>query len=324
MSNKSQSTAIGGFVLGAIVLLVGAIFLFAKSQFSKDTEKIVLFFEESLSGLDVGAPVVFNGVKIGQVYNIEVLADVSNLDIYTPVYIEVYQDSFRQLNRLWSIDRAENTRKIIEKGLRATLQLQSLVTGKLQVALEFRPETPVQVKGIIKGMQEYPTAPNTFSILTSQLSKLPLEDIANNVNNLVVNLDHLLSKSELETVIQAVNETLAEYKKLASQVGQEIKPVSSGVKATMNDYQQLAQNINKRLPAMTESLQQAFERLNQVLLDTQKLIVSVENSYGDKSELRYQLNITLQEISKAAHSVKLLTDYLERHPEAFIYGKDQP
>ncbi len=324
MSNKSQSTAIGGFVLGAIVLLVGAIFLFAKNQFGEEVDKAVLFFDESLSGLDVGAPVVINGVKIGQVSGIEVLSDTSKLEIYTPVYIDIYPDTFRQLNDEWDEQEDENQRKIIEKGLRATLQTQSLVTGKMQVALEFRPEVPIKLKGIIKDINEFPTAPNTFTVLTSKLEKLPLQDIAANVNSLVTNINRFVGDANLATTLSQANQTLAEFKKIASTFDKEIKPVANEFKETMDEYQRLARVIEGKVPELTDNLGTAFSSLDTLLKEAEALMGSVERSYGDNSELKYQLNITLQEVSKAAHSLKLLTDYLERHPEALIYGKEQP
>ena len=70
-------------------------------------------------------------------------------------------------------------------------------------------------------------------------------------------------------------------------------------------------------------MEKRFEGLEKVLTDTQQLVESVEHTYGQDSEVQFQLNQTLEELSKAAHSIRVLTDYLERHPEALIYGKDK-
>ena len=323
MSNKSQSTAIGGFVLGAVVLFVGAVLLFAKTRFNKPTNQYVMFFDSSLAGLDEGAPVVFKGVKVGVVKNIEVVSDVNSLDIYTPVYVDIYPDSFKQLNGDWQDNPKENTRKIIAKGLKATLETQSLVTGKKIVALEFRPEIPIKTKGIIDDYQEFPTAPNALSIFADKLEKLPLSDIAANINLLTNQLNSIVTKTDIPKAIDNFNETLVIYKQVADTFNKEIKPVAVEFKTTMQHYKMLAHNINKEIPGLTKGLTNSIENLDVVLKDTQKVVKSVGDSYGAESELQYQLSQTLTELSKAAHSVRLLADYLERHPEALVYGKDE-
>lgn len=322
MSNKSQSTAIGGFVLGAIVLLVGAIVLFAKARFNEPVKEFVMFFDGSLAGLDQGSPVVFKGVKVGAVKKIEVISDPKTLDIFTPVYVNIYPDSFKGLNG--HDEKIENiTERIVEKGLKGTLETQSLVTGRMRIALEFRPDIPINKLGVIKGIPEFPTAPSALSLFADEVSKLPLADVANNMNTLLENANTLITETDLKTSLNNFNATMIQYRQVADTFNKEIKPVAVEFKQTMDEYQTLAQSLNNRVPQLVTSLERSFSSLERVLTDTEKLVNSIEHSYGQDSELQYQLNQTLEELSKAAHSIRVLTDYVERHPEALIYGKDK-
>ncbi|GAA4362384.1 MlaD family protein [Kangiella marina] len=324
MSNKSQSTAIGGFVLGAIVLLVGAIMFFAKARFNEPVNQFVMFFDSSLAGLDEGSPVVFKGVKVGIVKKIEVVSDRESLDIYTPVYVNIYPDSFKGLNgHAGEADMKDITNRIVEKGLKGTLETQSLVTGKMRIALEFRPEVPLKRKGIIKDVTEFPTAPSALSVFADEVSKLPLADIAQNMNTLLENANTLITSPDMDSSLKNLNETISRYREVAETFNTEIKPVADEFKQTMDEYEDLAKNLNRSVPEMVGSMENSFNALEKVLADTQKLVASIDHSYGQDSELQYQLNQTLNEISKAAHSISVLTDYLERHPEALIYGKDK-
>lgn len=324
MSNKSQSTAIGGFVLGAVVLLVGAILFFAKSRFAEPVNQFVMFFDGSLAGLDEGAPVVFKGVKVGSVTKIEVVSDSDSLEIYTPVYANIYPDSFKQLNNQESDESfSDMTDRIVQKGLKATLETQSLVTGKMRIGLEFRPEVKIRKRGIIKDIPEFPTAPSPFSVFAEEVAKLPLAEIADNMNKLLKNTNNLVSDSNLIGAVQSFEETLARYEEVANTFNTEIKPVAVEFKQTMDEYQVLAKNLNQKVPDMMQDVEDSFKGLESVLSDTQGLVRSMDQSYGKDSELHYQLNQTLEELSKAAHSMRILTDYLERHPEAIIYGKDK-
>lgn len=324
MSNKSQSTAIGGFVLGAIVLLVGAILFFAKARFNEPVNHFVMFFDSSLAGLDEGSPVVFKGVKVGSVKKIEVVSDRESLDIYTPVYVNIYPDSFKGLNgHAGEEDMKDITNRIVEKGLKGTLETQSLVTGKMRIALEFRPEIPIKRQGIIKDVTEFPTAPSALSVFADEVSKLPLADIANNMNTLLENANDVITAADFGTSLNNLNETISRYREVADTFNNEIKPVAIEFKETMDEYEKFAKNLNDTVPSLITSMEKRFEGLEKVLTDTQQLVESVEHTYGQDSEVQFQLNQTLEELSKAAHSIRVLTDYLERHPEALIYGKDK-
>ena len=324
MSNKSQSTAIGGFVLGAFVLLVGAILFFAKARFNEPVNHFVMFFDGSLAGLDEGSPVVFKGVKVGSVKKIEVVSDRESLDIYTPVYVNIYPDSFKGLNgHAGEEDMKDITNRIVEKGLKGTLETQSLVTGKMRIALEFRPEVPIKRRGIIQDVTEFPTAPSALSVFADEVSKLPLADIAENMNTLLENANTLITSTDLNSSLTNLNETINRYREVADTFNNEIKPVAIEFKQTMDEYEKFAKNLNDTVPKLVTSMEQRFEGLEKVLTETQQLVASVEHTYGQDSEVQFQLNQTLEELSKAAHSIRLLTDYLERHPEALIYGKDK-
>jgi len=322
MSNKSQSTAIGGFVLGAIVLLVGAVMFFAKARFNEPVNQFVMFFDGSLAGLDDGSPVVFKGVKVGSVRKIEVISDRRSLDIYTPVYVNIYPDSFKGLNG-HDEDIEDITDRIVEKGLKATLETQSLVTGRMRIALEFRPDVPIKKLGIIKNVPEFPTAPSALSLFADEVSKLPLAEVADNMNQLLKNANTFITDTDITSSLENFNEAMKQYQQVAETFNSEIKPVAAEFKQTMDEYEALAKNLNGKVPQLVVSMERSFAGLEQVLSDTQKLVTSIEHSYGSDSELQYQLNQTLEELSKAAHSIRVLTDYIERHPEALIYGKDK-
>ena len=85
MSKKANPTAVGAFALGALILLVGVILVFGSDRFMKRSMKAVLYFDESVEGLDVGAPVIFRGVKVGAVTDIQLVYDVARKEFRIPV-----------------------------------------------------------------------------------------------------------------------------------------------------------------------------------------------------------------------------------------------
>lgn len=320
MNSDKQATAIGGFILGGLVLIVVAIFLFTKINIGKESEDWVLFFEDSVSGLDVGASVVFRGVRIGKVTEIEIVNDFEKAQVYTPVFIEVYLDSFRNLG-----DRAVTTDEyvytMVNNGLRAQLQTQSLITGKLIIAFDFFPDIPAKYAGILNQEKELPTAPSTVSQIAKKLEELPLEDIATSMLKLVEDLDRIVNSEKVADILARLDGALGEYQLLAGDVREQLPGITTELAASLREYRTLGATLNQQAGPLVASVQTAVTGLETTLATATDTLKSLEATLGDESELEHQLSGTLLELSRAARSLRLLADYLERHPEALIYGK---
>jgi paraquat-inducible protein B len=181
MGRKANPAVIGAFVVGAVVLAVAGVLIFGSGQLFKNTSRYVCFFPGNVDGLNVGAPVKFKGVEIGSVVDIRLrlpeqppVAAVPK-EFRIPVTIEIDNRRVEALG--FSAHR--DIKQVVERGLRAQLNAQSLVTGLLFVQLRFDPETPpVFVLPPGSKLDEIPTMPtameqvqsaaeNVFSDLTS-------------------------------------------------------------------------------------------------------------------------------------------------------------
>ncbi|PLX52251.1 MAG: hypothetical protein C0612_02975, partial [Desulfobulbaceae bacterium] len=134
MSKEVNKIAIGGFVVGGIGLAVLALLVFGSGKFFQQKSMQVLFFEGSVKGLSVGAPVKFRGVDIGEVKNIELTINPNNLEFYVPVYVQIFRNRISILGgkRVGQFDNEEVVDALVTKmGLRAQLKMQSLLTGQL-------------------------------------------------------------------------------------------------------------------------------------------------------------------------------------------------
>src|SRR4029077_17034689 len=141
MAKRTNPKLIGGFVVGALLLTIIGVLAFGGGQFLKPKAKGVIYFQGSLGGLDVGAPVTFRGVKIGTVTNIVIEYDIANQVLHIPVYFELETDKFQvvsgQRNPVKNIDA------LISRGLRGQLETLSMVTGQVSINFDFHPETPI-------------------------------------------------------------------------------------------------------------------------------------------------------------------------------------
>jgi len=145
MAKQISKTVIGGFVVSSILLLVAAVMIFGSGKFLSKTYEFVLFFESSIKGLKVGAPVVFRGVEIGSVEKISIRPDSSGKrEAVIPVIVSLDPDMIEFEGK---VDLHEVMPGIIKQGFKARLTMASVVTGQLLIELDFLTDKPIRLIG---------------------------------------------------------------------------------------------------------------------------------------------------------------------------------
>src|SRR5512136_2942614 len=135
MSQKPNPTSIGLFIVIGSALGVTGLLLFSSSKLFTQTRECIVYFNESLNGLNDGAPVKYRGVTVGSVKCVMVRFNQATNDYAMPVIIEIQEKLLRE--RLGDASPELLTERMtgerIKAGLRASLQTESLVTGVLYV-----------------------------------------------------------------------------------------------------------------------------------------------------------------------------------------------
>jgi paraquat-inducible protein B len=202
MSRKANKAAIGVFVTGAVALLMIGISVFGSGMLFERADKYVLFFDGSVKGLTTGAPVVFRGVKIGNVDQINLLYDNKTEDVFILVIIKV------ELARVKGVPERigyPNYGELIKKGLRARLDVQSFVTGQLMVSFDFYQNKPAKLLGIMEQYPELPTLPMAPGVMDI-MQDLPLKEIANNVKETTAGINKLVNSEGFRGIDDAIME----------------------------------------------------------------------------------------------------------------------
>jgi len=358
MSKPVNKTMIGFFVVGAIALVVVAIGVLGSGKLFKESTPYVMVFEGSVKGLNVGSPVVFRGVKLGAVSSIRMRADyatkVFTVLVFTdfePSQIQVINTDEATAKKITTAKsgleaRYANMRELIAGGLRAQLEMQSIVTGQLQIALDFYPDKPAVYAGIDKTIQEIPTIPTPLQQLTKKLESLPVEEIFNNANSAMAGIAKLVQSPELKESVVNLNTALKDVQSLVRNVDSQVKPLSAGLSDTIRDTQKLVKNADSQVASLGTNLNEAIgdgrklirnvdgsvesikvkldgtlTAATSALEEARKLIQDLDSSAAPDARLMYQLTETLAEVQKAARSISTLADYLERNPEALLSGK---
>lgn len=338
MIKETKKTMIGGFVIGALTLVIAAILIFGSGDFFKKKERYVLYFKDSVKGLSVGAPVLFQGVQVGTVTTISLVANADDLSIRIPVVIESDPGQWEFENDK-EIDRELGVSTLIEKGLRASMQMQSLVTGKYLIEFDFYPDEPAHLFGTNLPYEEIPTIQSGMDKLTKILENLPLEELVQKLTSAISGFDNIVNSQEAKQIVPVVHQvvldaqhfiqtlddhaqpllmeistTATEYKKLAENVDKQVGPLAS-------DYRKLAQDLQHQIDALVTEIRLTSQATRAGVKMAELTLKSAKGLMSNDSPVFMELTKTLKELSATARSIRAWADYLERHPEALIKGK---
>jgi len=345
MAKQASKTVIGVFVVSSIAMLIVGVIVFGSGNVFKKELKYVMFFEDSVKGLSVGAPVIWHGVTVGHVSSIVLRANAKKLTINVPVIIEV-DPKRMEIEGGMAKDPRERMKKMIAKGLRARMALQSIVTGASLIEIDFLPGTPVRLTGLDPAYIEIPTLRSPINKLAQKLENIPIEKIADKLVNILDSLDSLLKDPEIKELVHNLNEdskklggAIENTDKLVLNADGRVTEISDSVQMTLSDAQKVLKNASRNLDGVSSDAKKLLQGLdgrikpvmgqietvlnsaNNALEGATKTLVTVNGFVGDRSGTRHKLNRALDEIAAAAKSLKSLLDYLERHPNALLMGK---
>ena len=202
MSRKANKTVIGAFVVGAVVLLIVGIVVFGSGLLFKVSDKYILFFDGSVKGLSVGAPVIFRGVQIGNITQISLVYEPQDRNVLIPVVIDV------ELSRVKGVPEKfgyPDYALLVKEGLRAKLEIQNFITGQLMLSLDFYPDKPEKLYGLIRTYPELPTLPISPDIFEA-MNELPIKEISDNLAKTVSGLNRIVNSEGVSVLNTALNE----------------------------------------------------------------------------------------------------------------------
>jgi paraquat-inducible protein B len=258
-----------------------------------------LFFPDLLRGIGVGTQVELRGITVGRVSEVKLEYDPSTDTIRIPVTVEIEPDRIAIPSEPLGQDPIEETNRIIERlvaeGLRARIVGGNLLLGQRLVELDFVPNVP---PARLVRAKPYPVLPTVagggFEEIVSsagrfldKLSALPLDRLVREIRNMVTHADSVIASPEVKHSLHEFDRTLANTERLTRDAQVQAGPLFASINSAADQ-----------------------------LKATIALLGSDPRSSND-------LLRTLTELKDAARSIRVLADYLERHPESLLRGKPQ-
>lgn len=319
MSKRGNPKLIGAFVVGAAALVVVGILIFGSGRWFSERPILVMFFEGSVKGLNVGAPVVFRGVKIGSVKEVSLYFSPTDLSVRIPVLVEFEPERVTIINGE-EIGKGTYLREMIAKGMKGQLQVQSLLTGQLMIDLDFHPDKPIRLVRDQSDLAypEIPTVPSTIEQLGETLQKIDLEKMANDLSATLDVINNLVQSPELLATIQNLNLAVQDLQRLARKINDQVDPLAQEMGGTLQEARGMFAHINTAIPPLAADIGQTAKAASEAVVN---LEAALQRSTGEDSAFFYRLNRALEDISSMARSIQVWSDYVERHPEALLQGK---
>ena len=332
MSKKSNPVVIGGFVVGAALLLAAGVALFGGSELLKKRVNYVAYFEEQTKGLRVGSNVILNGVRVGYVSEIALLIDEERYETLTRVTLEILPDTYIPVRD--GVPIADDLRDVIpheeliqEAGLRAQLEIESFVTGQLLVRLDLRPDTPIRMAGIRSDYPEIPTIRSDIQELLARMQRwlanirdnVDVDALAEGLTNALNGIAALTNSPDLHDSLAGLNEFMNSED--VQGLGSSLKQALDDVSAAAAEASALFSSADEDIDTVVADLQPVLKGLGETLLAAEATLDAARLQLRGDSEQVYQLQSTLREVEGAAAALREFFDYLERNPEALIRGK---
>jgi len=323
MSRRASSTLIGAFVVGAIVLAITAFLLLGDIGLFQDREKVVMYFTGTVNGLNKGAPVNVRGVKVGTVTDINIKFHPLDGDFLIPVVVQFEPDAVQNVRAMEVPDPDEDRLKymIEERGLRAKLRLQSILTSQMAIQLDYYPDTEIHYHGDGE-MLEIPTIPMAIEKFSEQLQELPVEQILNDITSSLSAINKIVNSPEIMETIKAVNNAFRTVDELAGNINNNLQPLADNTNKTLKSIDGLAQNVDRNVQPLADNTTRALLDAQKTLREAESLLKNTKELLNEDSPQVYNLNVALEEIVNAARSIRIFAETIERQPEALFKGKN--
>ena len=329
MNRSISPKTIGAFVIATLLLFIALILFFGSAKLFSQSIRYILFFDNTVNGLNVGSPVKYKGVPVGIVERILIRVEgQSENSTSIPVIVKI--DRSRLTNRLGTsveVFEPKFIHEMIENGLIAQLSVESHITGQLFVEFSLQPDS---TRNFVKhrdgeyGMIEIPTLPSAFCEITDDIGRIislfaefDYQKTYQNINAVLENLATVLEGLNIEELSQSFIEAIDQITLLLE---------SGELEATLLSTRSTLKQVEKTVLAYdleSEQMAATKARLDQTLDQVNSLFTRSNALIAPESALRHELQNSFRELRQAAQSLRLFINYLERNPNALLTGRPE-
>ena len=341
---RANTKLIGIFVFGALLLTVGSILLFGSRNMFEKKRYFYAYFEQDVSGVDIGAPMKFSGIEVGSVKEIVGIYNKETSVVTPRILIEFHPETLKGAK----VAKGEYTlfQPLLDQGMRASLKSQSFLTGQLYVSLDFYENRAIRTLGSDKDKYpEMPTIDSGLGEIFKAFQDLPLDALVVQLTDTLDSLDNVLANEGVSESASYLPTLLADADMMLKAIGmftaQDLPITTAQLRETLKTGDTSMSTLtdklaNETLVTLDSSMKTLTEQLSQetlVELNTtmqsfsktmrqmETALATAEGRLDPADPLTVELTNTMREFARMSVSIKALTDYLEAHPESLLRGR---
>jgi len=341
MSRKARPVLIGAFVVAGLALVAVTIIALAGKDILTRKQRAVMHFSGSVYGLQVGAPVVFRGVRVGSVSSIDVFYDHASDSFSIPVVAELDGDAVRGLDgKRTDNDVTLALPALVRRGLNAQLSMQSLLTGLLYVDLDLRPQRPSSLRGTYLDAVEIPTTATAIQALKDQLDGIDFHRIADDIAAIAGSARALVAGPELQQALGDLKDLMMTLKRASLRLDRRVEPLADELQRSLLTARRALERVGTAALGVDDTAQrlgQASDRASALLASDSALVLDLrrtadelartaaslrESTSGDSALMRSSER-ALQDLSRASRALTNLAETLEQQPESLLRGRSE-
>jgi paraquat-inducible protein B len=331
VKTKASPAVVGAFVLGALALGLVALLSFGGFNFFAHPERFIVYFDEPTHGLDLGSPVNLRGVRVGRVVDLNVNYDPKTDKSSVAVVCELNKNKIRDAQgEPFDVTVPGRLKQLVDRGLRAQINVASFATGLLYVELDFldpktHPADPSPPASQYTIVPTIPSATSQFQDsaekILAKVGQVDFEGLSNELKSLLVDARRQLDGLDLKGAVAQWKSTGASVQALAQSV--DLKQTLGNFDATLADLRQTLQKVGTQVDANGQNLQAALDHAQETMKEFTATAVTVRHFVAAQQNLGDDANSALAKLGDAADAVQRLADFLERNPNALLTGKKQ-
>lgn len=313
---------VGLFVLGGAILAVGAILLFGKFHFGSTSRRYAIVFQDSISGLAVGAPVNFRGVRVGNVLSIALEFDPKTHVAYIPVIVRMFRDNIHVSKQDPDDPVIAN---LVKRGLRAEINQVSFVTGQSEIDLDFDAATQANFHPSITDLVEIPAKVSDLEQIKQQITQLPLRELADNANATLKTVRLLGDRlvDNLPALIASLQTTSDHSQVALDEAAHAIADLHGRLDTTLDSLNRLANSGDKQLTLRSADLHAVLAQAADTMGRARAVLDNVRGLTGERAGMRIDLEATLRDLAATTASLRGFASDVERNPQLLLTGRRQ-
>ncbi|MBP6507698.1 MAG: MCE family protein [Opitutaceae bacterium] len=332
MKTKVSPAFVGAFVIGAFALIIIALLSFGGMSLFSKPQRFTVYFDESISGLDLGSSVKLRGVRIGRVVDLNVQFDNAEKKSVVKVICEFNRNMITDAKGgVVDLTSRKVLQELVDQGLRAQLNVSGLATGLLYVELGFfNPlEYPAELTEVDAKHTVVPAVPSAISELQSNLTDILVGVKKVDFAGISKELKGLLIDTHRQVNALDVKELITQWTKAAEAV--HAFAAAPELKATLTNVNAAVTDLRSVLTKLDGQIEPNGTKLGETLLEAQKALATFNATAGTlhqfinaQQNLGDGANQAFTQMAEAAAAVQRLADFLERNPQALLTGRSKP